>query len=106
MHKRNKWLMDLPVKHEGTYVVITACGRWGRGDTLAQAVQEARSCGAKSLAKPNVAVFWQPNASWLDARTVHGNPDADRPFIGSDGALYSWGGKVETLHRPTQLEVV
>lgn len=92
---------SLPVKTGGTYVVSTRSQHWGRGDTLGEALQNARSAGAKSLRPENVVVFWQPDSAWQNVKSEYGDKtEASKPYIGDDGSLCSWGGGVEILHRP------
>lgn len=92
----------LPVKTDGTYVVITRDQCWGRGDTLEEAVGQARQAGSRSLKAKDTVVTWQPNSAWQEARNNHHNESADKPFVDNHGALLYWGGGMETLHNPNK----
>lgn len=102
MSKLLKWMEALPAKTDGTYVVITRDQCWGRGGTLEEAVGNARKAGSRSMTADNTIVVWQPNSAWQEARTVHNNAEAAEPFVGQDGSVRYWGGKLEMLHKPNK----
>lgn len=99
---KHKWFESIPVKQGGTYIVLTRSQHWGRGDTLADAVQNAADAGARSLLPKNVLIYWQPDTAWQNVKAEYPNSDAAKPGVGSDGTLYHWGGHVECLHRPEE----
>jgi hypothetical protein len=72
----------------GTYVVITACGRWGRGPTILEAKRNCQQQGARKFAPDCVLVAWQA----LDERGL--------PGVDGDGCL-SYYGKLDYLWRPS-----
>lgn len=87
----------------GTYVVTTRCQRWGRGDTLDEAMRQARKAGARSLVGKNVVIAWQPDSAWQKVKAEFGDKtQAQKPYIDGNGAMCSWGaiGSVERLHQP------
>lgn len=75
-------------RENGTYVVITACGRWGRGSTILEAKRNCQQMGASKFAPDCVVVAWQP----IDERGL--------PGVDGDGFL-SYYGKIDYLWRPS-----
>lgn len=98
-----KYLLDLPVRADGHYLVVTRSQHWGRGPTLLAACEMAKKAGARSLAAPNVAVSWQPDSSWQEHAVRYPDKAAEvEPLrVGNDGMFYWWGAvRPEILHSP------
>lgn len=116
------WAVAHEGRSNGTYLVVTQCGRWGRGKSLLEAMANAKKAGARGKFMPKTTlIIWQPDSAWQKILELQKKMDpagnsnvgyrghdgnrrdpADRPFVGSDGSIYSWGGDIEYLHRPNQ----
>lgn len=112
-------------KTGGTYVIVTKDQHWGRGDTLEEAIANARKAGARSFNVASVVLAWQPDSAWQEilagqrAADPTGNDQigyleggsrrdaASKPYVGNDGSVYHWGWQGETLvylHRPSMVK--
>jgi hypothetical protein len=109
---------DLPIRLGGTFVVVTRDHCWGRGPTLKDACKKARSVGARSFAKRNVSVIWQPDEAWKQVREMwlaeHRKRDDEKAIAETlkrdmlpdvdpiTGGVRGWGGRFERLHKPEE----
>lgn len=91
-------------RKEGTYVVSTRNGCWGRGDTLAEALRNAKNAGGRTGPK-DVMVAWQPDSAWQAIKAEFGEKtEAAKPYVDLIGRMCSWGNHIETLYEPKDVK--